>query len=205
MKLLSKNGRRDSLKEELKPIKGFPYYYISNFGNVYSEKSGKRIKLQPFLDGKGKYLLIGIINTDGVRKKKLVHRLVAQAFIPNPNNLPEVNHKDKNTQNAKVDNLEWCTRKDNLYASYSTMSPVRNFNQCELYKGTLLLGKFQSIKKAAKYAKETFGASESSLNKYLRWGEIYIIPVNLNRTIKYNEICSSTQNRKLNSKLKRVS
>ncbi len=57
-------------------------------------------------------------NNQGERKIKKVHRLVAEAFIPNPNNLPEVNHKDENKQNPNVENFEWCTSKYN--SNYGT-------------------------------------------------------------------------------------
>lgn len=73
--------------------------------------------------------MIRLLKPDGTRKSFLVHRLVATAFIPNPDNLPEVNHKDKNTQNPNMNNLEWCTRKANLLDSYKTMGPARNSNK----------------------------------------------------------------------------
>ena len=55
---------------------------------------------------------------DGQYKSKYVHRLVAEAFIPNPNNSPVVNHKDEDGTNNKVENLEWCTNQYN--ANYGT-------------------------------------------------------------------------------------
>ena len=58
------------------------------------------------------------LTKDGVTKYLSVHRLVAQAFIPNPNNLPEVNHIDRNTKNNSVSNLEWCTREYNEQYSH---------------------------------------------------------------------------------------
>jgi len=156
-------------KEELRQIKGLDHYFISNLGVVYSDKSGYLKPLSIWLDSKGNYLMVSING-----KPHLLHRLVAKAFIPNPNNLPEVNHKDKNKQNPKADNLEWCTRKDNLNDSYSTMSPTRNYRICKLYKGSELLGEFKGVAKAARYAQKKYGASFSSLDKYLRSGEFRI-------------------------------
>ena len=116
--------------EEIRGIPGFKGYFVSPNGDVYSNKSGKMKKLKPFLDSRKKYLLIGLIDDSGQRRKVLIHRIVAICYIPNPNSLPEVNHKDRNTQNPCKENLEWCTRKDNLSDSYETMSPVRNKRQC---------------------------------------------------------------------------
>lgn len=89
--------------------------FISNFGRVKLPKTyskfGKllfpeRIKKQQNVKG---YKLIGL----GHRKSALIHRLVAQAFIPNPNNLPQVNHKNFIRHDNHVENLEWCTQDDN--------------------------------------------------------------------------------------------
>ena len=95
------------------PIKGYEsQYQVSDQGRVKSLKFGKeRIRKQVRIP-KG-YLQVQLWK-NGEMKWYLVHRLVAQAFIPNPNNLPEVNHKDEDKENNSVQNLEWCDRKYNV-------------------------------------------------------------------------------------------
>lgn len=82
-------------------------YSVSNLGNVKSNYAGKERILKPYKNHDG-YLKVDL-RSKGKRKTESVHRLVAQAFIPNPDNLPEVNHKDENKENCRADNLEWCT------------------------------------------------------------------------------------------------
>lgn len=100
-------------------------YKVSNYGRVkqldnngLSKYSLPRILKQYFPNNRGCYWFVDLY-INGKSKHKRVHRLVAKAFLPNPNNLPEVNHKDENKQNPHLDNLEWCTRKYN--ANYGTM------------------------------------------------------------------------------------
>lgn len=105
--------------ENWKSIKDHPFYMISNFGRVFSKKSNRIMKNRSV--AKKGYQQITL---DG--KQFCVHRLVAQAFIPNPNNLPCVNHKDENPSNNNVKNLEWCTYKYN--SNYGT-NPANRKNQ----------------------------------------------------------------------------
>lgn len=164
------------MDEELKEINGFRGYYISNRGNVYSYKTGNLKKLNPYVDSKGNYLMIRLIRDDGQRKSLLVHRLVAIYFVENPNHLPEVNHIDKNKQNPDASNLEWCTRKSNLYDSYKTLSPIRNRVSCDLYINNVFVKKFESIRAAAKYAAENYKVSRNTLERYYKCKHITIIP-----------------------------
>ena len=97
-------------------IENHPSYFISNFGRVFSKKSNKVMKNR--VVSKNGYQQITLDNS-----QLLVHRLVAQAFIPNPDNLPCVNHKDEDPGNNDVRNLEWCTYKYN--SNYGT-NPSRH-------------------------------------------------------------------------------
>lgn len=99
-----------------KDISGYEgLYQVSNLGNVKSMNWGgrgysKNLYLKPHNKG---YLQVEL-KKDGKRKMFVVHRLVAQAFIQNPNNFPIVNHKDENKTNNSAENLEWCDYKYNV-------------------------------------------------------------------------------------------
>lgn len=99
--------------ETWKDIKGFEgIYQISNMGRVKSFKADPNGRILSIKNSKGDYLNIVLCHGNKRRSVK-VHRLVAEAFIPNPDNKPEVNHKDGNKQNNRVGNLEWATRIEN--------------------------------------------------------------------------------------------
>lgn len=95
-------------------------YEIDRQGNVYSivSTSSRRKGIIKQQDNGTGYKRVNLFDKNGKTKKHYIHRLVAEAFIPNPDNLPEVNHIDCNKNNNSVDNLEWCNRKDNLNHSY---------------------------------------------------------------------------------------
>ena len=119
------------MKEIWKDIQGYEgRYQVSNLGRVRS-LSRKRWNGYTFTNLEGRILklrlnknkgYLNVILYDGHRNGKTIEiqRLVAQAFIPNPNNLPCVNHKDENPRNNKVENLEWCDyRYNNNYGNHN--------------------------------------------------------------------------------------
>ena len=100
--------------EEWRPVVGYEgLYEVSNIGQVINIKTGHILKQHKDKDG---YWVLSLKRDK--YKTYFAHRLVAQAFIPNPDNLPMVNHKDEDKTNNNVDNLEWCTAKYN--STYGT-------------------------------------------------------------------------------------
>lgn len=125
--------------ETFKDIIGYNgVYKISNFGRVYNTKYDRFLKPGKLRNG---YLLVVLCN-NGVKKCHTVHRLVAEAFLPNPEKLPEVNHKDTNKENNYASNLEWC---DSFYnKQYSSGKAVIQ------KKDGIVLKRFSCIKEAAR-------------------------------------------------------
>lgn len=98
------------MKEQFKKIKGYSHYRIYSNGRIYSEFINRYIT--PTEDS-SHYLQNTLVDDNGNRKTIKTHRLVAIAFLPNPENLPDVNHRDFNRKNNNVTNLEWCTAEYN--------------------------------------------------------------------------------------------
>lgn len=160
------------MKEIFKEIPNYNgIYFVSNFGNVKSINRKIKVKnfyktiygkfLKQSLTGKGYKKSNGYLVVRLNGKLKKVHRLVAITFLENPNNLPQVNHKDKNTTNNKLNNLEWCTNfqnshhaKDNKFIGVRFRRDRNNYSAELKYKGV-------------RYRKSGFDTEEKA-NEYLQ-------------------------------------
>ena len=128
-------------------------YMVSNCGRVKSlnyNHTGKEEVLKENTNKKG-YKIIYLYK-NGKRQKYKIHRFVAKAFIPNANNFPEVNHKDEDKTNNKVDNLEWCTAEYNI--NYGT----RNEKLSKKIKCITTNEIFNSIKEAKEKYNINYGS-----------------------------------------------
>ena len=148
-----------------KVVKDFPDYLIYEDGRVWSNKTNKFLKHAHTLKG---YASVELFNTNG-SKRLLIHRLVAEAYIPNPDGLPQINHKDENPRNNHVSNLEWCTAKYNMnygegartrHSKIDYSNPIYRENAIKngkkvsipvlMFKGDKLIKTFESAKDASK-------------------------------------------------------
>lgn len=165
-------------------------YQVSNLGNVKSlsrkvkcrnnkYRTIKSINIKP-IKMNNNYLFVNLWHNN-CYTKKLLHRLVAEAFIPNPENKPEVNHKDGNKQNNYVDNLEWCTRSENTQHSYDIhLRDIQRKNisiNNKILKSKTVLqynlnGKFIKKYDSATQAAKDNGFNQGAISSVCR-GEIY--------------------------------
>ena len=110
----------------MRALNDFPVYAVTENGEVYNTKTGKKLKTIKH----DRYWCVTLYDGKGGYKIKSIHRIVAEAYIPNPENLPCVNHKDENKKNNKASNLEWCTYQYNNH--YGRNKPVNNLNEGHL-------------------------------------------------------------------------
>lgn len=119
------------MEEIWKEIDNYPNYEVSNMGQVRNKNTGKILKQGN--NGKG-YKHVALYNDVNRGKSTMVHRLVAKAFVPNPENLPEVNHIDECKDNNRADNLQWITSYDNInHGTHNLRVGLNNPNRRSIY------------------------------------------------------------------------
>jgi hypothetical protein len=172
-----------------KQIEGYSgLYEIDIDGNIYSHHLHKERLLKPGLMTSG-YKMI-FLKKDKKAKMFSIHRLLAIHFIPNPNNLPQVNHKDGNKLNNSIDNLEWCTQSHNIQHAYDT--GLKTYRPLH-YKGKF--GKDHNRSKAVCCIEtQVIFGSYSEASRYYK----------VNVTSVFNSIKYGTQIKKIKKTFKRV-
>lgn len=166
------------MEEVWKPVKGFEgLYEVSNFGRVKSlsryvrnsQDRGDRLIRSRFLkqcEDTEHYLLVGL-HKDGKQTMRKVHRLVAEVFLDNPHNFPQVNHKDENPQNNKLPNLEWCSARYNNNYGHHTGRQARTCSKPIVQKTLTgqLVHVWPSINEAKRHGYSTFHMVACCKNK----------------------------------------
>ena len=112
---------------EYKLIPGYKSYWVSKTGVIYSTKRNKQLKHS--VNKKGYYYISVKGEYDNKNHSLFVHRAVALAWMPNPDNKPEVHHKDEDKTNNSVDNLAWVTTKENVNAGTRTARMVKTISK----------------------------------------------------------------------------
>ena len=156
--------------EVWKDVVGFEgLYKVSDEGDVYSverrdsrgHRCGGRI-LKPKCDRDG-YLMVNLYK-NGKYKTKKVHRIVAEAFIPNPKGFLEINHKDENKSNNELSNLEWCTREYNINYGKRTEKVSKKVRAINIKTGEVLT--FNSIRGAGRKGYDQGGVAKACKGVY---------------------------------------
>ena len=132
-------------KDTFKTIKDFPNYEVNTDGLVRNKKTQRILK--PFNNGFGYYQVC--LCHEGKQKKLRVHRLVALAFIPNPQGKPYVNHINGHPTDNGVSNLEWCTQKENVRHAIDTGLTPTKYTKAQIHEVCRLLEDKLTIKEVS--------------------------------------------------------
>ena len=134
--------RRMNMSENNEIWKPFPGYEddyeISNLGRVKSHRRGREKILKPIQERYNGYNMVSLFDKNGKSHKIRIGRHVALAFIPNPNNLPCVNHKDEIKTHDYVDNLEWCTKAYNTAYGTARQRAKETMRRNRMRQGTVI-------------------------------------------------------------------
>lgn len=141
------------MNEIWRNIEGYPNYMVSNLGRVKSlnyNRTGEEKIMKGSKNNRG-YLYVQLYK-EGKQKNYLIHRLVASAFIPNPDNLSEINHINEDKTNNQFTNLEWCNRIYNLnYGTHNErMAKSKSIPILQFSKTDEFIKKWDSVSEASR-------------------------------------------------------
>ena len=166
------------MTEEWRDIEGFNgLYKVSNTGRVISFKQSRFSKRNDFYELKqkprgGRYKVV-YLSINGKGNGYLVHRLVAKAFVPNPENYPCVNHKDEDIYNNRSYNLEWCSHKYNCNYGTRTERIKANMPQNKAVYQLSMRGEIIASYKTIKEASKKTGISAGHICSVCKGGREY--------------------------------
>lgn len=183
------NINKCNMEEIWKDIEGYDNYQISSLGNVRKiTKNGfTHIKCSPRgsqKTSKTKEKYMGVtLSKNGTRKGFSVHRLVAEAFIPNPNNYPLINHINGIKDDNCVCNLEWCTIKQNIQHAYDVLNMRNHYGSIKQYsKEGEFIKEYDSVREASRELGIHFGNIVKCANKQRNVAGGYVWRFNLDDT-----------------------
>ena len=170
------------MEEIWKDIKNYEgYYQISNYGNVRSLdridelgrliKGREKVKQKQHYNKDNCYLNI-ILYKNGQKQRFYIHRLVAEAFIPNPENKPQVNHNDRNKKNNKIDNLEWVTISENIKYSYNFDDRKKSTGCHKIGKENIMSKKVKQYDLEGNFIKKWESARQASIQTNIDYSTI---------------------------------
>lgn len=171
------------MEEIWKDIAGWEgAYQVSTYGRVKSLKYGKERILKTNKNSRG-YLMVGL-SIKSKTYSKVIHRLVAQAFIPNPDNKCDVNHIDEDKTNNNVNNLNWMTRSENVNWGTSRKRSVDTFHRHREYKDKIKViypsGEIKIFNSAADISR-AFGVPKGNVSRVLSGRRKHIRGLKLER------------------------
>lgn len=152
------NEENEVVMEVWRTVEDFPNYEISNMGRIRNINTG--YVLSPGDNGHG-YLQVTLCQ-NGEKKRVYIHRLVGIAFIPNPNNLPQINHRNENRADNRAENLEWISIKDNV--NYGTRAERFSLSRGKPVEQYDLAGNYLNTWTGTREAERQTGISQSSIS-----------------------------------------